>query len=289
MAGVTITARCLTSRCCSRPSCARSADGGASVNALRFGVAFVLLVVPATAMGATLPVLVGALCRAGDGSAPRSAVSTGGTRSGPSPACWIRNRADRHRRRSRQCVGGRRAERVCGWLAMMVRLEPSAFAEAAADGISARRRPLRTCRRVFHVRAAGLPDTAARSATAAMAAPRGNRLSGTILLALEVAWFRFLSMYVLVTTLAMSLMLAVVLAGIGVGGLAASAWLRRRHERAAGCCRCSRACLGLAVAGSYAAFQATTTGTQVGEWTRVLWFASVLTLPTAVLSGALSR
>ena len=44
-----------------------------------------------------------------------------------------------------------------------------------------------------------------------------DRLSGALLLALEVVWFRFLSMYVLVTTLAMSLMLAVVLAGIGAG------------------------------------------------------------------------
>ena len=44
-----------------------------------------------------------------------------------------------------------------------------------------------------------------------------------LLLALEVVWFRFLSMYVLITTLAMSLMLAVVLAGIGLG--AAVAWL----------------------------------------------------------------
>src|SRR4051812_31394808 len=39
---------------------------GALVNALRFGVAFALLVLPAAAMGATLPVLVGALCQAGD-------------------------------------------------------------------------------------------------------------------------------------------------------------------------------------------------------------------------------
>ena len=50
------------------------------------------------------------------------------------------------------------------------------------------------------------------------------------LLALEVVWFRLLSMYVLVTTLAISLMLAVVLAGIGIGGLIAASWLRRAPD-----------------------------------------------------------
>src|SRR5262249_45030078 len=49
--------------------------------------------------------------------------------------------------------------------------------------------------------------------------------AGAALLALEVVWLRFLSMYVLTTTMAMSLMLAVVLAAIGIGGLAASRWL----------------------------------------------------------------
>ena len=49
-------------------------------------------------------------------------------------------------------------------------------------------------------------------------------LSGMALLALEVVWFRFLTLYVLSTTLAASLMLAVVLAGIAIGGLIGSVW-----------------------------------------------------------------
>ena len=44
-------------------------------------------------------------------------------------------------------------------------------------------------------------------------------LAGTAFLILEVLWFRFLTMYVLATTLAASMMLASVLAAIGVGGL----------------------------------------------------------------------
>jgi len=52
-------------------------------------------------------------------------------------------------------------------------------------------------------------------------------LSGFTLLALEVVWFRFLLLYVIGTSLSFSVMLAVVLAGISLGGLFASVWLRK--------------------------------------------------------------
>ena len=48
-------------------------------------------------------------------------------------------------------------------------------------------------------------------------------LSGLTLLAIEVIWFRFLSMFAL--TMTMSVMLAVVLARIAAGGLAASQFI----------------------------------------------------------------
>lgn len=51
-------------------------------------------------------------------------------------------------------------------------------------------------------------------------------LSGGILLALEVVWYRFLTLFFSGTTLAFALMLAVVLGGIGIGGLIAGRWLR---------------------------------------------------------------
>ncbi len=51
-------------------------------------------------------------------------------------------------------------------------------------------------------------------------------LSGFALLALEVVWFRMLLLFVVGTTLSFAVMLAVVLAGIALGGLVASAWLR---------------------------------------------------------------
>lgn len=51
--------------------------------------------------------------------------------------------------------------------------------------------------------------------------------AGAILLALEVVWFRFLRLYVASSPTAFAVMLAVVLAGIGLGGLAAGAIHRR--------------------------------------------------------------
>ena len=51
--------------------------------------------------------------------------------------------------------------------------------------------------------------------------------TGLILLALEVIWFRFLRLYVASLPTAFAVMLAVVLAGIGLGGIAAGAISRR--------------------------------------------------------------
>jgi spermidine synthase len=54
--------------------------------------------------------------------------------------------------------------------------------------------------------------------------------TGCILLALEVIWFRFLRLYVASSPTAFAIMLAVVLAGIGLGGVAAGAIHRQRAQ-----------------------------------------------------------
>src|SRR5262249_44356693 len=83
---------------------------------------------------------------------------------------------------------------------------------------------------------------------------------------------------------AASLMLAVVLAAIAVGGLAGGAWLSRD-------CDAARwlpgvACLaGVATVATYAAFQWLTHGTQIAGSYHTLWLACALTLPTSFLSG----
>lgn len=54
----------------------------------------------------------------------------------------------------------------------------------------------------------------------------GAMLSGGILLALEVVWFRYLLLFQFGTSQVFAVMLAVVLSGIALGGLLAARWLR---------------------------------------------------------------
>jgi spermidine synthase len=56
--------------------------------------------------------------------------------------------------------------------------------------------------------------------------------AGCILLTLEVVWFRFLRLYVASSATAFSLMLAIVLAGIGLGGMASDGLLKRMRQSA---------------------------------------------------------
>src|SRR5204863_6689218 len=65
-----------------------------------------------------------------------------------------------------------------------------------------------------------LPRTAGRPWLAAAF------LSGFCLLSLEIVWFRFLLLFVIGHSMAFALMLGIVLAGIALGGLAGSSWLR---------------------------------------------------------------
>jgi spermidine synthase len=124
---------------------------------------------------------------------------------------------------------------------------------------------------------APLPSTARSALVCAF-------MSGGLFLALEVLWFRCLGMYVLSTTLAASVMLAVVLAGIGLGGLSASRVLARGTPRPK-TLRTIAVLSGASVLWSYLAFLYGTSGAQVSDAMRVGWFAAVLTGPTAFLSG----
>jgi predicted membrane-bound spermidine synthase len=109
-------------------------------------------------------------------------------------------------------------------------------------------------------------------------------LSGGLLLALEVVWFRFLQLFVYGTSLAFTLMLAVILIGIGAGGLLAAWWLTARP--AADRWLPTLALLGgVTTLVSYAAFD------PVPSPDRVAWssfgMACRLMLPGAVLSGVI--
>ena len=242
------------------------------VGAIRFALAFVLLLAPATAMGATLPLLVAALARRRSGLGSALGLLYGwntiGAVTGVAGAELLL--IDRF---------GVTGAAAC---ASLLCVSAAAIAVATARQDEALPAPL----------AASEAGDGFSALTQRADSPQRRRwpllasafLSGAILLALEVLWFRFLTMYVLSTTLAASLMLGVVLAAIGSGGLAASGWLRRKPDAAA---RLPVVAMlaGCAVIACYAAFEGLTGGTQIESWRRIVWLSSVLTLLPSLLSG----
>ncbi len=236
------------------------AGGSGGVNLIRLSAAFGLLLIPTTAMGTTLPLLVA--------GAPAGGLATG--------------------RMFGRLYGWNTLGAVAGVLiAETVLIDRVGIAGTA--GVAG------ALDLVVAALAVWLPDRESAGPAPASALPSQLPsaarlplvcafLSGGVFLALEVIWFRCLGMYVLSTTLAVSVMLAIVLAGIGLGGLAASRLLTRgepRPETLPALALFS----GASVMWSYLAFQTGTAGTQVGDATRLLWFAAILTGPTAFLSG----
>lgn len=176
------------------------------LNLLRLGSTFALMSVPATAMGATLPVMVVAIMR--------GQVSFG------SALGWLYGW---------NTLGG-----VTGVLVAEVVLigavgvRGTAVVAALLNGLAAGVCLLLSSR----ARAAtaltpeAVPEARAGGSLAALLGSAW--LAGAILLALEVVWFRYLLLFFVGTSLVFAEMLAVILAGIGLGGLAASLWLSAR-------------------------------------------------------------
>jgi spermidine synthase len=252
---------------------ARLSESSCLLNAVRLVTAFVALTVPAAAMGATLPVLVGALCRGREDFGRVLGRLYGWNTLGAVAGVLA----------AEMVLIARLGVIGSAWFAALLDIGAAALAlwlwrrggeRQPLD--SAQAEPLVDC-------AAREPLPAVRHAWRPLACAF---LAGGNLLALEVIWFRFLSMFVINTTLAVSVMLAAVLGAIGMGGLVASSWLKRRPDApiyVAGVAFAA-AC---ASASSYEGFQFLTAGTQAAEWYRILWFACALTVPTALLSGVL--
>ena len=236
--------------------------GDAAVNAVRLGTAFIVMIVPATAMGATLPALAGALVPSRAQFGPIVGRLYGWNTIGA-------------------VVGVIVTETV---LVARVGVAGAAWIAASLDALAAAL-ALRFAGRARPAHSAPAADTDGRVA-AALPILVAAFLAGASLLALEVVWLRFLSMYVLSTTLAMSVMLAVVLAAIGLGGVAGSSWLARGGD---GTTRPATVAFlaGCATVASYWAFQWTTAGAEIAEPRRVLWLAAALAGPTAFFSGVL--
>jgi len=169
----------------------------AALNAARLFFAFILLLIPATVMGATLPTAVSALSSRDPNFGRVLGLLYGCNTIG--------------------AVAGALAGEVVLIRLLGVRGTGivaalcSISAGLAARGLSG-----------------GQPPPAVRTAEG-RCPPQPTRLllaaaaSGFALLALEVIWFRFVILYVIATSLAFAVMLAIVLAGIGIGALIASA------------------------------------------------------------------
>jgi spermidine synthase len=114
--------------------------------------------------------------------------------------------------------------------------------------------------------------------------------TGLIFLALEVIWFRFLRLYVASSPTAFAIMLAVVLAGIGVGALVAGAVFRssRRSNQLLGILLLTAAILVLL---SYLLFPGELIRARTGvfdlRWWQIAVLCGALMFPVALLSGIL--
>ncbi len=233
-------------------------------NLLRVLVSFGLMLIPAAAMGVTLPLLVRALC-ADDRSFGRvlgllygwnTLGAVAGALAGElALVAWL-------------------GIRGTAWVAAALNLTPAAVAFALRATFS----PLPQ-----EAAVSGSPLTAR-----AMRLLFASFLAGGILLALEVVWLRLLQLFVIGTSLAFAVMLATVLLGIGAGGLLASRWLWLQpgaQRWVTALCLVS----GTATAVAYRVFEApadTLAGTSA-EGAGIARLTLTVALPAALLSGAL--
>jgi predicted membrane-bound spermidine synthase len=242
------------------------ADRPALLNLVRLATAFALLVVPTTAMGLTLPILTKALARGGRAFGENLGALYGWNTLGA-------------------LTGALAVETV---LVPRVGVLGTTFAAAGLNVLAATV-SLRLSR--AHEGKAG-PEGGPRPDVSGMPASSRRLLAtafvaGGLLLALEVVWFRFLAMFCDASSLTFSLLLAVVLAGIGCGGLAGGAWLARR-EAAPQALGALLAVAGLLVVALYAGFNAVPPrlgGVRFVEARPILVLAAFLTFPVSFVSG----
>lgn len=182
------------------------------LNPTRFGLAFLLLLIPTTAMGVTLPLMVKALNQWSPGFGKALGrlygVNTIGAMTGAIVGEWLFLPL-------LGVAGSSVAAALLNIIAALGALWAYRFYRRSS-------RPhldaVQPDRRYFPFEGDLL-----RLLLAAM-------LSGAILLALEVVWFRFLQLFVLSTTRGFAILLLVVLLGIGAGGLVSALWLRLQPQ-----------------------------------------------------------
>ncbi|PYQ22631.1 MAG: spermidine synthase, partial [Acidobacteria bacterium] len=243
----------------------RLIDRPRALQALRLAAAFGLMLVPAAGMGATLPVLVKALTARGSAFGPALGALYGWNTLG--------------------AVAGALAgeELLIGSLGLRGTGALAAGLDLLAAGLAWR----------LSLRSDTGPEPSEpapsgwRVSYSSLAILFAAALSGGILLALEVVWFRLLMPFLGSTSLVFAVLLAVVLSGIGLGGWLAAAWLRR-SEGAADSAPAVALAAGTATLLTYALLDRVL---GPSDWAFSTWDllvqGSSLMLPTALLSGVL--
>ncbi len=237
-----------------------------ALNSVRLGLAFLLMLLPAAAMGATLPILVRELCARqrgfGDSLGLLYGLNTLGAMAGA----------------------------LAGEFVLIERLGVRGTAALAAIlnlGVA-----LVVLRGARHWGAPGRPAVAAEPRPLTRRALRlllAAFMAGGLLLALEVVWFRILRLHIFGTSVVFAVMLAVVLAGIGIGGFLASRYSRlRRQDRLAAA---TALLSGAAVVLTLTLYASPAFGLDLA-WSRTDGWVFIgravrLMLPVCVLSGVL--
>lgn len=238
------------------------------LNALRLLVAFVLLLVPSTAMGASLPLLTRAL------------AETSGHYGHSLGRLYGWNTAG-------GVIGVIEGHLLVGVLGIRGTALAAAAVSVGAAGIMlwlAARLPV------------PVPLIPAQDQGGTSPTRPGRRtyllsafIAGFCLLALEVIWFRLLLLFVLGNAVAFAAMLAIVLAGVALGGLAAGSWLRR-SDRAFRWSTDLASIMCIGVIAAYAAFPyvaASFTGRLIHDVAGVLRLGLPLMFPVSFGSGVL--
>ena len=236
-----------------------------AVNTIRLGSAFLLLLVPSAAMGATLPLLVAALHRRSRQFGRTLGLLYGWNTLGAVVGVVI----------GEVILIDQLGIRTTAWVAGGVNLVAAGLAWIVSRRL----------------------DTESDVAIRAPSAPIPGRtlwflvaafILGACLLGLEVVWFRFLLLFVGGTSLTFAVMLGVVLLGIGLGGLLGSSWLAFRpdaHQYAIGLVLLCGAVVVATYGGFTFALAASPPQGMYGFGT--LYYAVPLMFPVALLSGTL--
>lgn len=242
-------------------------NGSLFASALHVLVVFILLTVPTTAMGATLPLLVKAFYKADTGFGKALGFLYGFNTVGAMAGAVA---GELFLVEYFGIVGTGAAAAVLNIIAAFLAYLTIGRLESPAPITEART----ACRNRSSV-------TSWRVALILSA----SALSGAALLGAEVIWFRFLRLFFLDTDTTFVTMLAVVLAAIALGGLIAGFFLGRwpqRHDLVA----VLMACCGIAFVVSYGMFDARIAGD--------IWYVDMLSIaklsvllmfPAALISG----